>query len=343
MHTLFPLIAFLFLFGAVHVQGQSDILISKGTGTILSTGSDTWVFDLDNQSYSRIDFFSDPPQIYTTNRDAERLSVVASFGQVQIAHMVKEFQDSTRVEALVSLEGEEEQELFVMMFQDNFVLAEKADITDLVVLDSLAVLGYGSAGFSVLPTSSSGGIYSPDFGDTLRFYTVTGNDTGYQRIHCVRGEICSLEPLSALSEQTNDTIITVDVLALDNLGPDSVILFIGSNTATGAYEPEGRGLRRGRLGERYFPKVTSMGLDTSIIQRIYVNPVNHLVWVFTQNRFYVSDDGGLTFRVPDAPAGIPTELVRNLRSPTMTFFGDTSILILQPIPDWYFLSGTVCW
>ena len=69
-----------------------------------------------------------------------------------------------------------------------------------------------------------------------------------------------------------------------------------------------------------------MGLDTARIQKIYVNPHNHLVWVFTIEEYYVSSDRGLTFQVPDRPVRIPKNLVDDMDIQTMTFFGDTSII-----------------
>jgi hypothetical protein len=276
-----------------------------------------WAFDLESQSYSRIDFFSSPPRIYTRNRDSGFVNIATPIGTALLGHTIKDYTDSTQTDALLLFDEEGERELFTFSFDSSYF--GLVGCTDISTLDSQAVLGYGKAGFAVIGTGASG---DPDPGNTLAFRTLTLKDSVFNLLNCDNGEECTLIPFQG----REDSIVSVDAVAVDRITSDSIVLLLGSNLVEPGAAVEHRGLRRGLLGDSYFPKVTSLGLDTLPIKRIFINPNNHLIWIFTSNGYYLSDDGGLTFKVPDKPVSIKQNLITSLREPSMAFYGDTSII-----------------
>lgn len=183
-------------------------------------------------------------------------------------------------------------------------IADAARLTAMAIRDenvgsqpARAVLGFGRLGLATLTLqpSSSASL----FADTILNFIAFPTDSSEARpvLACRWNRLCGADTLSGLPPL--DSVIAV---AIDSSHADSLWLLVATQ----------KGLRRGlwRDGSLSFPYVTIPNAAPSgtRVRSVFTAPDRALAWIFTESRFFFSDDHGATWRVPPDVAGVPSTL-----------------------------------
>ncbi len=294
------------------VKGQSS-LVSKGTGLMFEVDDALWVFDENNLSFSLVDIQSSPVMVNAIQRkQSYSLSGGMAFGRSIIGYYQGRHTDSTWRLGLLEVTQAGDNELYTADILQVYGQDFEDTLGGMTIYDSLLVMASGSGGviFTELSRGAGGGINTIG---SLSYQVLVAGDSLVQGPVCDSGATCSVEILKTISE-TIDFIVPVKEVALLPLAADSIILFMGSNGDT-------KGLRRGNISGGRYPPVVSQGLDTLNIRRIFAHPHKPVVWVFSDTRYFYSDDGGLNFRTP---TGIPQNLIQSIGAVDLAFYGDSS-------------------
>lgn len=307
---------------ALTAFGQSDPLVSKSLGRLFSdNGGTLWAFGEDGARFSRLDLFSDPVAIHNSELNvygpviggAGRTSSLAIFlGYLQ--------SDTVTVSGVLSLGHDDKPGMDSLIFKRS--KARNSNVTSGAVITSLAlardtlVLGAGTAGFALDRPLAEGksGVLS---GDTLVFQALPeASDSAREAFRCAINAACQVDRLDQVPKPDS-----VTALAVDSSAPDSAWLILGTK----------RGIRRGLLGGKVFPRVLLPGQDTvSVrIERIFAEPKHALLWVFSGSHYYFSSDHGRSFRVPPKVPGVdadPAAFTGFNPAPEAAFSGDTTFI-----------------
>ena len=310
----------LFTFFTFYTQpawSQSDNLVSKGTGMLFTSEDQAWLFDENNLSYSQINFFTSPPEIYAFEREENALTGGFLTAETVVGHPLDERQDSTRTVKLIQFsldDPDDEREIFNMIVPD---LGESDGVSIRDALeagDSLYLaLGVGGLGLSLIENRVSTGEIT--LAASFQLWKWTDSSNTLNSDSCRNNDLC---PASVFEPESGTSLASVDVVESVPGPGGSAIVLAGSGGST-----PGRGLWRWVPGEDTLSAVTSENLHRQPIQKIDRNPANGLVWVFTEDGYYVSSDSGQTF---STPAGISNDKVISLREPRLAFSGDTTLI-----------------
>ncbi len=319
----------LFSLGSLH----ADQLVSKGTGLITAVGETIWVFDGNNQNFSRIQFFSDPVDIRNTQRKkGVFLSGGIGISSGVLGHSIAHNGDNIWEIGFHHIQTDKDEQLFDFRFKIDFGLVQDFESgstdtlggalsaivgTDIIETDSLFVFGLKTGGITFLPKNKNTGL--PDFGSDIKISLFTSKGYLVDTLICTSDTLCDLKVFEDIHDKALGAIRSVDAVGFLPQINSPGLLLIGSSF-------EGKGLRIGELGADSLAPVTSAGLDTLPISDIFIHPANHSIWVFTNKRVFLSLDSGKTFTEPSKPHKIHPDIVTNLQTPALAFKGDSTYI-----------------
>jgi hypothetical protein len=323
-----------------HAQDSSS-LASKSIEHVFAVQSRVFALSDDGTAFSRLNLFTTPAQVTTGkwpwNGGAED-GAAWSNSLLLYANYWPPGDDSTRVARVTSLRfagdfrgGDS------LVFRDRVdtagasALADGARLTAVAVRDTgggqpaRVVLGFGRLGIATLRLareSSPSLFVDPDFADTVLNFIAfpTGSNTALPLHSCRWNRLCRVDTVS--NAPPLDSVIA---LAIDSSHADSLWLLVATQ----------KGLRRGLWGSLSFPYVMLPNIDTSgtgtRIRSAFTAPARSMAWVFTESRFFYSDDHGASWRVPPPIAGIsvlPSSLSSSSpdRPPHAAFYGDSTFI-----------------
>ncbi|MBF0431689.1 MAG: hypothetical protein HQK83_10445 [Fibrobacteria bacterium] len=290
-----------------------------------------WVFETEGTGYSRVNLFSTPIEVITDKREDKPgfLSAVG-LGNHIFAGVSECGDDSVWNEGFLTL-GEDENNFFAYKIRtsggadagDDPLAGKCKDILikpkDFALVGSLLAVNLGNGGIAFLQVEEKEGQILPVLDDTL--FTTFLDEDGIltDGLHCGSNSMCSTEPLYSIPAPL---YYSIEDIALLSINSDSTYIFV-LGSITGDTKTH---LYRGLVGSDTLMELEGTAFDSSSVQKFFVNPHNSLVWAFTQNRIFVSNDYGQSFQIPSKPDSIPYSLVHTLQEPNMAFFGDTSII-----------------
>ena len=304
---------------------QSDPLVSKTLPRLLADANLVYAFADGGLKYSRIDLFSDPPEI----RNGSLPFKTGIQGGLGISSSLllffnSEVSDSVTSAGIASLDREGRTVADTLFFYrpkgHNNGVNTDVEASALAVGGNTLVVGGGRAGFALVPLGGEG--ERPLGTDTVAFWSLPkGKDTAVNLIRCKPSKLCRVDTLEWVSANLGEPD-SVASLAIDSAAADTAWLLIGT----------GSGLRRGLLGGKAFPKVSLPGVKDKAairIESILADSRRNILWVFCGSRYFFSDDHGRSFRVPPDIAGIaskPSGFTGFNPAPQAALSGDTTFV-----------------
>ncbi len=304
------------------LYAQSDNIVSKSTGFLFSQDSLVWVFDGDNLSYSVINFFTAPPEVYTYQRKRDPFIAATFVGSSVLGAPIENSQGDSRELKLIQTWAEEltdkkRRVVLKLSLKDTNTLDEVL-LSDVLVTGSSVLLALGEGGLGSIQSEDGNAITDRvTLEKRIQFLQVEDSVSQLTVSRCdFDKDECSVNHFPLL--KNSKSVVSVDVIGKVEFKSDSVVILMGSHRNT-----EGLGLRRLLLGDSVLTPVTSQNLDTASVRKIFVNPNNQMVWVFTDDGYFMSMDGGLNFKTPK---DIQSSQVISLRNPEVAFHGDTTLV-----------------
>ncbi len=311
---------------------QGDVLVSKGSGFLRSSGNQIWMFnkssDSENLSFSRINFFTNPPEVYTTKREEYPLTHAVSVGRTVFGHSIKEvdfYPEGDGKDIWVGffqLESSDDKERFDFIYQDNSGLSSAVEISDLDVWDSLIFLSYGNGGIAALEYGSEANNWNVNMGESLGFFSLDKNDSLQQILSCSLSDTCSFSALNGLENDIG--VLYIDELALSSVN-DSLFVYVIAGSSSEDENNETGSLKKGLWGEGKLqdlniPELENLELGANLLS---VNPNNNILWLFAKNSLYLSSDRGNSFQKAQ---GIPEDILSRYEKPSLAFLGDSTLI-----------------
>lgn len=318
--------------GAPAAAQDSASLASKSMIQAYGVQSRVFAFAEGGTSFSRLDLFSQPPQVATRawpwDGGAEG---GAPWGSSLLLRANYAITDSTRVVRATSLRFDGSfrggDSLVFRDLDTNLPLLSGARFTAMAVrtasTDTTAVLGFGRLGIAyarLAPETGPGSTVLFNPADTVvRFLAFpSASDTLDTLYSCRWNRLCRVDTVSGAP-----ALDSVIALAVDSSHADSIWLLVATQ----------KGLRRGLWGGTVFPydSLPNINANGTAVRSVFTSPARAIAWVFTGSRFFFSDDHGATFRVPPAVGGIstaPSSLsgFSPDRPVQAAFFGDTTYI-----------------
>ncbi len=322
---------------------DSISLASKSISQVIAMQEEglgrVFAFSEDGRSYSALDLFVEPPVIRTRDWPLDgNVQGGAAWGQSLLLRSNFWISDSQRVARVAAMRFEGTvRGADSLIFRDPVdTAAGLADGTTLSALaireaagDTSVVFAFGRLGIAHSGLASQIAVPRPLADDSVRFRAFPWDaDTILELTTCAWNSLCRADTVTPPPIGL-DSVISV---ALSASTPDSVWILVGTQ----------RGVRRGLWGSDSFPYVALPGVDTAggsglAIRAISASPDGGLVWAFSANRYFFSDDNGVTFRdslergpgVDTDPAGLRGFLPAPHPAPQAAFAGDTSYLNLN--------------
>lgn len=305
-------------------SAQSDPLVSKSIQRVLADEGGFWAFAADGLRYSRIDPFSEAPDIRNGTVPfhggvrggvGRTASALVFFGYSQ--------PDTITVGAIASLDRNGETSVDTVAFfrpkGSNSSVTVGVELSALALWGDTLVIGGGTGGFALARVRDEGKGVLAD--DSLVFRALPdGEDTAAAAFRCAVNAVCPVAAIAVVAE-TIGFPDSVAAVAVDS-SADTTWLLIGTST----------GLRRGPLSGDSFPKVdlpTDNASGSVRIESIHADPARSLLWVFSGSEYFFSGDHGRTFhKAPRVPgvAGAPDSLTGFNPAPRAANIDDTTFV-----------------
>ncbi len=312
---------------AVSGFSQSDPLVSKSTGIVVTDSSLAWVFADPSFGFSRINFFTNPIDIHTKEELPLPSPILGGAGRKKSVLLFYGAQqsDSVSVTGLLRLGHDPAVRIDSMHFTRN--TSKNTNLNKDVFFNALAlagnskvVMGAGRAGFAVQNLSAEDTIISALADPALHFLTLTtASDTAQEFLNCSLDytKPCNIDTLNWINNNIG-AVEKILALYVDVVNTDTSWILIGTD----------KGLRRGLLGSKIFSKITLPLIDKGVSSLVGKFQSN-ILWAFTNSHFYYSDNHGASFHKPPDQPNLhtqPDNIVSYNTPPKVVFKGDTSII-----------------